>query len=73
MNKKCYICGDFNINLFHIHCNQRCSSHFENIMSHGFVSKITLPSLIQPTSFTLIDNIITNNFNNNSDSESCLN
>lgn len=60
LNKMVFICGDFNINLLEITTNTYANEYFESICSKGFFPRITLPTRIQPPSFSLIDNILSN-------------
>ena len=55
-----FVCGDFNINLLEINSNPHYNDYFESIYSKGFFPRITLPTRIQPPSFSLIDNILCN-------------
>ena len=55
-----FICGDFNVNLLEISTNAHFNNYFESIISKGFFPRITLPTRIQPPSFSLIDNILCN-------------
>ena len=61
--KKCYIAGDFNINLLnhktHIHTSDYLNCIFFHIISF-LRPTINRPTRISATSATLIDNIITN-------------
>ena len=72
LNRVSYICGDFNINLLEITSNKYANEYFESICSRGFFPRITLPTRIQPPSFSLIDNILTNEIDKNTDSISGL-
>ena len=54
------MCGDFKINLIEINSNLHYNDYFESIYSQGFVPRITMPTRIQPPSFSLIDNILCN-------------
>ena len=55
-----YICRNFNIDLLKI-CEKRLySEYFDNLLSEGFYPKISLPTRLEKTHHTLIDNIITN-------------
>ena len=56
--KTVYLCGDYNIDLLKINYDEKFSTSYENTISVGFVTKITLPSRICQTTSTLIDNII---------------
>ena len=72
LNRVSYICGDFNINLLEITSNKYANEYFESICSRGFFPRITLPTRIQPPSFSLINNILTNEIDKNTDSISGL-
>ena len=67
-NKRCYIMGDFNIDL--LKCDQNSTVNtFVNLMySYSFFPCIDRPTRICPgpngTTISLIDNIFTNDFNN---------
>ena len=67
-----FTCGDFNVNLLEISTN----AHFNNYLSLLFL-KVFFPGLlheirIQPSSFSLIDNILCNNIGGAVDSTSGL-
>ena len=63
-NKEVYICGDFNIDLLKIETLNSNQEYYNLLCSYGFLSQI-----IQPTRgvvnqlLSLIDNIFTNNIN----------
>ena len=59
-SKFVYLCGDFNIDLLKLNSNNNYNMLFDNVISSGFVPKITLPTRICDTSSTLIDNVYTN-------------
>ena len=59
-SKFVYLCGDFNIDLLKLNSNNNYNMLFDNVISSGFVLKITLPTRICDTSSTLIDNVYTN-------------
>ena len=64
-NKEIYICGDFNINLLK-YDEDIVVQEFYNLMTlHVFIPQITLPTRITDSSMTLIDNIYSNIFLNN--------
>ena len=64
-NKEIYICGDFNIDLLK-YDEDIVAQEFYNLMtSNGFIPQITLPTRITDSSMTLIDNIYSNMFLNN--------
>jgi len=65
-----YICGDYNINLLAINSKRHYSTYFDNVVSKGFFPRITLPTRLQDESRTLIDNIFTNNIEENNTSKS---
>ena len=56
-----YVCGDYNIDLLKVKDNKHYCKYFDEIISHGCFSKITLPTRICESTSTLIDNIFTNN------------
>ena len=56
-----YVCGDYNIDLLKVKINKHYCEYFDDIISHGFFPKITLPTRICDSSSTLIDNIFSNN------------
>ena len=72
LKRSSFICGDFNINLLDINSNDHVNEYFESICSRGFFPRITLPTRIQLPSFSLIDNIITNDIDKTSNSISGL-
>ena len=61
-----------NINLLEITSNKYANEYFVSIYSRGFFPRITLPTRIQLPSFSLIDNILTNEIDKNYDSISGL-
>ena len=60
LNRTSFVCGDFNINMLEINSNTHYNGYFESIYSKGFFPRITLPTRIQPPSFSLIDSILCN-------------
>ena len=64
-NKEIYICGDFNINLLKYEEDIVVQELYNLTTSHGFIPQITLPTRITDSSMTLIDNIYSNMFLNN--------
>ena len=62
-NKPAYITGDFNVNLLQIELNNEIDHYYEQVTDSNFLPLITLPTRITSRSKTLIDNILTNNFN----------
>ena len=64
-NKEIYICGDFNIDLLKLDSNTKYKQFYDLMCSYGFAPKILQPSRITENTATLIDNIFTNNLENN--------
>ena len=65
-NKKCYIMGDFNINLLQYDTDNTVKNFINVLSSHSFYPTISKPTRITSYSSTLIDNILTNDFLNHS-------
>ena len=65
MKHATYICADFNIDLLKLYTKQHYNMFFDIIISSGFHPKITLPTRITDRSSTLIDNILTNVYDDN--------
>ena len=59
-NKIAIITGDFNINLLDLESNNHPRTHdfFNNVITTGFIPKITLPTRLGEKSCTLIDNCL---------------
>ena len=57
----CYVCGDYNIDLLKVKTKNHYSEYLDEVVSQGFIPRITLPTRISEQSSTLIDNIYTNN------------
>ena len=70
MNTSVFICTDFNINLPLISSNRHFANYFDNVISTGFFPKITIPMRNQVNSSTLIDQIWSNNLEENIKSKS---
>lgn len=64
-SKRCYIMGDFNINLLNCSTHAATSDFVDNMFSFSYVPLINRPTRISATSATLIDNIFSNNVNVN--------
>ena len=62
--KTCYLLGDFNINLLHCDTHAASSDFINLLYSYLFLPCINRPTRITERSATLIDNIFTNNINN---------
>ena len=67
--KSAFICGDFNIK---INNNRHFNTYFDSIIAKGVFPRITLPTRIQASSCTLIDNILINNIDETAQSKSGL-
>ena len=68
-----YVCGDYNIDLLKVKTNKHYGEQFDEIISQGFIPKITLPTRISEHSSTLIDNIFTSNIDEKEPSGILLN
>ena len=64
--KNCIFCGDFNVDLTQYGNKPMVDSFFDEISSFSFRPLILQPSRVTANSFTLIDNIFTNNISCNS-------
>ena len=62
--KEIYICGDFNIDLLKMDSNKNYKYFYDLMCSYGFSPKIIQPTRVTTNSATLIDNIFTNNLEN---------
>ena len=65
LNYRAYLCGDYNIDLLQIENSNKVHLFYQNMSLSGFFPQITLPTRLSETTCTLIDNIITNNIDNN--------
>ena len=52
-----YLCGDFNIDLLKIHQKPNYCTFYDNLISSGYLPRISLPTRLTDHSATLIDNI----------------
>ena len=64
--KECYLSGDFNIDLLKYDSNNKYSEFVNTITSFGFLPHILQPTRITDHSATIIDNIYSNNFKDDS-------
>ncbi len=64
--KNCIFCGDFNVDLTQYGNKSMVDSFFDEISSFSFRPLILQPTRVTANSFTLIDNIFTNNISCNS-------
>ena len=63
-NKKCFIMGDFNLNLLNCHNHKLTNEFLDTLYSNMFFPLITRPTRITSYNATLIDNIFTNDLDN---------
>ncbi len=63
LEKETYICGDYNIDIIKSNYETYSSKFMDKITSNSFLPLITRPTRVKRNSATLIDNILTNNFN----------
>ena len=61
ISSQAYVAGDFNIDLLKLSSNNHYNLFYENVTAQGFFPKITRPSRLSDVSYSLIDNIFTNN------------
>lgn len=59
-NKKCYLMGDFNIDLLKLDLNDNSNSVMNLMFSSSFYPTISKPTRITKSTATLIDNIFSN-------------
>ena len=59
-NKISYLMGDFNIDLFKVNTHAKTNEFVNDVISQGFLPKITRPTRITPHSATMIDHIYSN-------------
>ena len=69
----CYVCGDYNVDLLKVKTNKHYCVYFEEVISQGFILKITFPTRISEQASTLIDNINTWNIDERESSGIMLN
>ena len=62
-NKKNYIAGDFNFDLLKVITHNETFDFFDIMMSNFLQPLINIPTKINTTNNTIIDNIFTNNLN----------
>ena len=61
-NKNIHIAGDFNFDLLNVSSHNPTSDFFDLLTSNFLLPMISLPTKINPTNNTLIDNVFTNQF-----------
>ena len=64
-NKICYLAGDYNLNLLNAEKHTYTNEFIDVLFMNYFVPLIDKPTRIREKSATLIDNIFTNNVDNN--------
>ena len=62
MRSLVYIGGDFNIDLLKVNQKHHYNAFYENLVTAGYLPRITLPTQITDHCATLLDNIFTNVF-----------
>ena len=72
-NRPSYLCEDYNIDLLKIKTKNHFNDYFDELVTNGFFTKITLPTRIGDRSSSLIDNIFTNDTEENETSGILLN
>ncbi len=63
-NKKCYIMGDFNIDLLKDDFHKPTHDYLNLVYSHSFIPTVYKPTRITEYTATIIDNILVNNYDN---------
>ena len=71
-NKEVYIAGDFNIDLLKYETNSKYREFYDFMTSNGYLPLITQPTRFSEENQSLIDNIFTNSFNNETPSGNIL-
>ena len=71
-NKEVYIAGDFNIDLLKYETKSKYRDFYNLMTSNGYLPLITQPTRIRDSTQTLIDNIFTNSFIDESHSGNIL-
>ena len=65
-NKVCYVSGDFNIDLLKYEISKKHCNFVNSLTSLGYLPFILQPTRVTDFSSTIIDNIYSNNFADNS-------
>ena len=63
--KKCFLTGDYNINLLQLENDRAIEQFFDTVTNANFTPLITSPTRISKSTKTLIDNIFYNDFSSN--------
>ena len=61
-NKKCYIMGDYNVDLLKTQSHGQSAAFVDLMFTHSFLPMINRPTRVTAQTATCIDNIYTNNF-----------
>ena len=61
LNKTTYICGDFNLDLFSLFCDDHCQEFFNVMTAFGYLPTIFKTTRASDTKLSLLDNIFCNN------------
>ena len=67
--KECYVTGDFNVDLLKYDTNHKYAEFLNNMTSFGFLPQILQPTRIGDYSASVIDNIYSNNLDQDSERE----
>ena len=70
--KEVYLCGDFNIDLLKIDNNNNYQEFYNLLCSYGYLPKIIQPTRVTENESSLIDNIFSNNLNDDTISGNIL-
>ena len=64
--KNYFLLGDFNLNCLNYHSNSEVKEFYDDVFQYGAIPLINRPTRVTTSSATLIDNILTNTFFDNS-------
>ena len=70
INQEIILAGDWNINFLKMETKEKHKDFFDNLISHGFLPSITLPTRVTNSTATLIDQIFLKSSNRSHFSES---
>ena len=71
-DKELYVCGDFNLDLLKIESDHNIPHLFNLLSSYGFLPHILQPTRVTENTATVIDNIFSNNIQDNIESGNIL-
>ena len=72
MRIKNYVCGDFNLDLLKIESDHNIPHLFDLLSSYGFLPHILQPTRVTENTATVIDNVFSNNIQDNIESGNIL-